>query len=147
VFLLVKSLFNSTTKTTEPNPTENFTYTPEFISPNISWKKSLSSYVPSNYQGDIESIQKAVSDKYKNKSFGDQYLAIDLVNIKNDWLQLEGTSYYKETNETVPTEGTKLYGEKLTSGWKIYSSGDDLCGYAKRAPKDWVDPFFLEDCK
>lgn len=140
---------NRKAETTEnKNTAQEVKYTPEFIVPSVSWNSSLNDYVPEKYKAEIEPIRKAIQEKYKTALVGDKYLAIDGVLIFSQWLKLDGTPYYRESNEMVPSEGSAIYGEKLTSGWKLYSPGEEgFCGYAKRAPKDWVDPFFLEDCK
>lgn len=121
---------------------------PNFISPGISWKVTPDSLFPSE-QKDIPAIQTAIINAFANTG-SKQYLSIEFIEVsESKWLKAQGGLYYTTTNKIVPTEGVKLYGEKLSTGWKIYSSGDtDFCDYTKRAPKDWVDAFYLEnDCK
>jgi hypothetical protein len=149
IYLRTKSLNSRPVESgTQSYKIQDVKYLPEFISSDISWKNSLNNYIDDKYKGEINPIKNALIDMFKDQPLSSVYLAVQSVQIDSKWLELSGVAYSKETNEIIPSEGIKVYGEKLASGWKLFSPGEEgFCDYAKRAPKDWVDPFFLQDCK
>ena len=126
---------------------EEIEYRPEFISENVSWKKSLSNNIDKNYLNEVPDIQKSLIRETKDDLLIDSYLAISGIVIDSNYVELSGSGYQKDTNELVTAEGVKIYGEKVNDVWELYRPGDeDFCDFANRAPEGFVDEFYLANC-
>ena len=122
-------------------------YEPEFISENISWNKGQEKYIPEAYTEEIPALRQALVQKYEGENLNGMYIAILGLMGRDQWLVLSGAVYDKNTNELIPSEGIKIYAEKITESWHISEPGDeDFCDYAKRAPEGFVDEFYLVNC-